>query len=115
MTIVHRRATARQTEDGSVLAARCRRTGDWRPAGAWLADRLNEIDATPAGPALGAEARWIRRDAIDHQVGLVDGDWREIDLIYLADGTRVCWHLGATRDATTWVVEGRGDRLEGAL
>lgn len=80
--------------------------GDWLPAAEWLVARLNDIDGVLTAP-LDAASRVTRRDRIDHHVGLVGGDWRDIDEIRLADGTRIRWRMGRTRSATRWFVEAR--------
>jgi hypothetical protein len=96
--------------DGRVIAAACSQTGNWLPAAAWLAGRLNAIDEQFGQGPLDDDGRSVRTCAIDHQVGIVDGDRRETDVVILTDGSRVCWHLGATRRRTRWVVEGGAER-----
>jgi hypothetical protein len=109
MTVRGRSRGNHAVSTGVRVAAECRRSGDWRPAAAWLAAELNTIDAAPGCLQLDGAGRSYRRDSIDDRVGQVDGDYREIDVILLRDGSRVCWHLGATRRATRWVVEGRSE------
>lgn len=101
------------TSIGRIVSAECRRSGDWRPAAAWLAEQLNEIDSPSRRTRQDSSARSIRSDVIDQRVRLVDGDWREIDVVVLDDGTRVCWHLGASRATTRWIVEGFGEACSG--
>lgn len=83
--------------------------GDGQPAAAWLAERLNELDDAITS-ALDGAGRAARSDQIDHFVGVVCGDRRDVDEIVLVDGTRVRWHLGRSRASTKWVVDTSGRR-----
>jgi hypothetical protein len=88
------------------LALQSGRRGDWTLAATWLAERLNEVDAKITSK-LDSAGRRSRQDDIDRYINQVDGDRRDLDVIVLADGTRVCWHLGHSRATTSWTVETR--------
>jgi hypothetical protein len=93
--------------DPRDLVRESRRTGSWDHVAMWLAASLNEIDASVRD---GATARAERADLMWDRITRVGGDQREIDLVVLPDGTRVCWHLDRSRRSTGWVVERRGER-----
>jgi hypothetical protein len=93
------------------LVSEARRTRDWEAAARWLADQLNAIDQEVRS-VLDARERTARQDQIDASVALVLGDWRDVDVIALEDGTKVCWHPGSTRSLTRWVVESGGRRCD---
>jgi hypothetical protein len=101
---IQERPSAEATAATLRRALDSREAGDWQPVARWLATRLNEIDDDIDG-VLDALARAARLDEIDRHVDLVGADRRDIDLIVLGDGTRVCWHLGKARSTTGWVVE----------
>jgi hypothetical protein len=89
------------------LVRESRHTGSWDLVATWLAASLNEIDASVRN---GATARTERAGLMWDRIAQVGGDQRDVDLVVLADGTRVCWHLARSRRSTGWVVERRGER-----
>jgi len=96
-----------EARDARVLVRESRRTGSWQEVAAWLAASLNDLDASVRA---GATARSDRPGLMWDRIEIAQGDHREVDLILLPDGTRVCWHVARTRRATGWVVERRGER-----
>lgn len=99
--------TETRSRDPRDLVRECRRTGSWDHVATWLAAALNEIDASVRH---GATARAERAGLMWDRITQVGGDHRDVDLVLLPDGTRVCWHLARTRRSTGWVVERRGER-----
>ncbi len=91
----------------ATLVRQSRRTGSWHDVGAWLATSLNDLDSSIRA---GATARSARQALMWDRIAVAAGDHRDVDLILLPDGTRVCWHLSKSRRATGWVVERRGER-----
>lgn len=92
------------------LLAQCRRSGDWKPAADWLAKSLNSIaDRAPDYRTLGLEQRVARAETMCACIEAVDGDQRQPDVIWLPDGSRVCWHLERRRALTRWVAEAAGE------
>lgn len=104
----HSRASAAgrfSLERASQLVTDARRVGDWATAAAWLADRLNALDAhlsTRASRSTIAAQRADLRAATSALVFAIDADMLEADVIAMSDGTRVCWHA---EPADGWVVE----------
>lgn len=80
-------------------------SGSWRLVGVWLAAALNSLDRSVRR---GSIDRTARASILDAHVSAARGDHREIDLITLPDGTRVCWHIA--RRGPRWFVEERAER-----
>jgi len=95
------------SRDPRELVRESRRTGSWDRVATWLAASLNDLDASVRN---GATARAERAGLMWDRITQVGGDQRDVDLVVLPDGTRVCWHLARSRRSTGWVVERRGER-----
>ena len=83
-----------KARDARVLVRESRRTGSWQEVAVWLAASLNDLDASVRA---GATARSDRPGLMWDRIEIAQGDHREVDLILLPDGTRVCWHMARTR------------------
>ncbi len=95
----------------SVLVAESRRAGNWVSAADWLAGRLNAITRSGVPyTSLDFAARAQRAAAVSSEVGAVDGDHLEPDVVRLPDGTRVCLHLGTSPTRAGWIVERAWER-----
>lgn len=88
--------------EGLVNASR--KSGSWQGVAEWLALALNGLDSAVRS---GAIDRGSRAGLLDDHVAVAHGERRDIDVIVLPDGTRVCWHAAHTIRLTRWIVEHR--------